>query len=395
MNIQIAIENLVKYAHKLGEERYSKTGFMALKLDEEAYLLTRSDIELKAVKETDINGYNMDEGKVGRLFKARPDIDALIFLSTDCSINISKKNDLIRPSLDDLAQIIGLDVKVAKNFSDEELIGAISKRNGCYIRDEGMLALGHSLEETFAAIRILEKSAYVELMAEGIGPIDYISKLDCYRMRRFYKNKYSKTNKDSHFKKPLYDRNEAKLRKQIVECGITMVDEGLVQGTWGNISSRLDDRHMLVTPSGMDYHKITADDIVKVDMNTMDYTDQRKPTSEKGIHSAMLKMKPDCNAVIHTHSYECSVFAATGKELKVDDKIKNLILGDIQVVSHAMPGTSRLTKGVVKAMENKNACIMANHGVVCCGVDLKQVLNMCRDLEEVANKSIKEKNKLK
>lgn len=395
MNIQIAIENLVKYAHILGEEKYSTIGFMALKLDEEAYLLTRSGIELKTVKETDINGYNMDEGKVGRLFKAKPDINALIFLRTDCSIDISKKTDVIKPSLDDLAQIIGLDVKVAKNFSDEELMDAIIKRNGCYIRGEGILSLGHSLEEAFAAIRILEKSAYVELMSEGIGPINHISKLDCYRMRRFYKNTYSKMNKESLFKAPIYDKNEGKVRRKIVECGIIMAEEGLVQGTWGNISSRLDDKYMLVTPSGMDYHKITEDDIVKVDINTMDHADQRKPTSEKGVHSAILKMKPDCNAVIHTHSYECSVFAATGKELKVDDEIKNLTLGDIQVISHAMPGTSRLTKGVVKAMENKNACIMANHGVVCCGEDLKQVLNMCRDLEKAANKIIKEKNKSK
>lgn len=395
MNIQIAIENLVRQGQRLGEERYSTIGFMAVKLDEEAYLLTKTDADLKLLTETDINGYNMNDGKIGRLFKARPDISAMFFLRTDCSIDISKKTDLIKPSLDDLAQIIGIDVKVAKNFSDEELIEAIGKRNGCFIREEGMLALGHSIEETFAAVRILEKSAYVELMSEGIGPINHISKFDCSRMNKFYNKTYSKTNRDSNYIKPAYDKKEAKKRKEIVDYGIKMADEGLVQGTWGNISVRLDDKHMLVTPSGMDYHSISTDDIVKVNMDTMDYGEQRKPTSEKGVHSAILKMKPNCNAVIHTHSYECSVFAATGKELEVEDKVKVSTLGNIEVIAHAMPGTKRLTKGVVKAMENRNACIMANHGVICCGEDLKQVLDMCRALEKAANKVIKEKNNLK
>jgi L-ribulose-5-phosphate 4-epimerase len=394
MNIQMAIENLVRQGQRLGEEKYSSIGFMALKLDEDAYLLTKSDIDLKLLTETDINGYNMSEGKIGRLFKTRPDISAMFFLRTDCSINVSKKTDLIKPSLDDLAQIIGIDVKVAKNFSDKELMGALGKRNGCYIREEGMLALGHSIEETFAAVRILEKSAYVELMSKGIGSIKHISKFDCSRMNKFYNKIYSNTNSDNDCIKPIYDKKEAEKRKEIVECGIKMVDEGLVQGTWGNISARLDNEYMLVTPSGMDYHSTNIDDIVKVNMDTMDYADQRKPTSEKGIHSAILKMKPNCNAVIHTHPYECSVFAATGKELEVDDIVKSSTLGNIEVIAHAMPGTKKLTKGVVKAMENRNACIMANHGVVCCGEDLKQVLNICRALEIAANKVIKKSNNL-
>ena len=63
---------------------------------------------------------------------------------------------------------------------------------------------------------------------------------------------------------------EQKLREALVCYGVKLVEEGLVQGTWGNISVRLDDRHMLVTPSGLDYLRLTPADMVKVNIETLE-----------------------------------------------------------------------------------------------------------------------------
>ncbi|MBQ2747398.1 MAG: class II aldolase/adducin family protein, partial [Firmicutes bacterium] len=69
----------------------------------------------------------------------------------------------------------------------------------------------------------------------------------------------------------------------LVDYGKKLVQTGLVQGTWGNLSVRLDDTYMIVTPSGLDYLRLTPADMVKVNIETLEYEGDLKPTSEKGL----------------------------------------------------------------------------------------------------------------
>ena len=104
--------------------------------------------------------------------------------------------------------------------------------------------------------------------------------------------------------------NEMEVREKLVDYGKRLVATGLVQGTWGNLSMRLDEGHMLVTPSGLDYNRLTPMDMVKVDITTLEYEGNQKPTSEKGLHAEFFRRRPEGGAVIHTHSKFASVFAA-------------------------------------------------------------------------------------
>ena len=108
---------------------------------------------------------------------------------------------------------------------------------------------------------------------------------------------------------------EARLRQMLVDYGNRLVACGLVQGTWGNISVRLDDRYMLATPSGLDYSRLTPEDMVKVDIETLKYEGDLKPTSEKGLHAAVYQRRPEIGAVIHTHAKYCCVFAAANQDM--------------------------------------------------------------------------------
>lgn len=116
--------------------------------------------------------------------------------------------------------------------------------------------------------------------------------------------------------------DEKYLREALVRCGKALVEKGLVQGTWGNISVRLDEKYMLTTPSGLDYMRLTPDDMVKVDIDTLKYEGDKKPTSEKGLHGAIYKNREDIGAVIHTHSKYCSVFAAAGRGHACDRRVQ-------------------------------------------------------------------------
>lgn len=186
---------------------------------------------------------------------------------------------------------------------------------------------------------------------------------------------------------------ERELREAIVACGRKLVATGLVQGTWGNIAVRLDERNMLVTPSGLDYLSLTVDDIVKVDIETLAYASRRKPTSEKKLHQAVLRARPDVGAVVHTHSPDCSVIAAAGTTLPaMTEEMRSLVGDGARTAAHALPSTGKLSKVALAALEGRNACLLANHGVLCCGRDLDEAYRVCEVMEEAAGRLIAERS---
>lgn len=183
---------------------------------------------------------------------------------------------------------------------------------------------------------------------------------------------------------------EQELRKIVKDAGVRLLKENLVQGTWGNISVRIDDKKMLVTPSGMDYIRMTEDDLVVVDIYTLEYDSPIKPTSEKKIHAAIYRQRPDIGAVIHSHpSYCCSVASARLDMPVTDEEVKKLVGNDlIHMGNYGLSSTKKLTHSTLFALGKNNACFMANHGMMACGKDMDDAFAVCRAMEEGSKKFI-------
>lgn len=179
---------------------------------------------------------------------------------------------------------------------------------------------------------------------------------------------------------------EQELRKALVDYGNALVSCGLVQGTWGNISVRLDEKYMLTTPSGIDYARLTAEDMVKVEISTLKYEGSLKPTSEKGLHAAIYLRRPEIGAVIHTHSKYSSVFAAANQDMPVLEEYMELFGPCIKVAKYALPGTKALMKNTAEAVGENYGAIMANHGMVACGETLEMAFENCVKIEENGQK---------
>lgn len=178
---------------------------------------------------------------------------------------------------------------------------------------------------------------------------------------------------------------EQKLREALVEYGVKLVETGLVQGTWGNISVRLDDKHMLVTPSGLDYLRLTPADMVKVNIDTLEYEGGIKPTSEKGLHAGLYQLRPDLGAVIHTHSKYCCMFAAARKPLPVEDPALQAVFGsEVALAGYGLPGSKTLSKNTVAAFGDGMGAIMTAHGMICGGSDIADAFENCGKLEGCA-----------
>lgn len=184
---------------------------------------------------------------------------------------------------------------------------------------------------------------------------------------------------------------EKEIRKIIVAAGKELVEKQLVQGTWGNISVRVDKDTMLVTPSALDYGRMTEEDLVLMNIHTMEYEGKRKPSSEKDLHAALLRERPEINAAIHSHPSYCCTIAATRLEIPVlDDKSKSLVGQTIKIAQYSLPSTKALMKSAMNAMQDRNGCIMANHGVMACGETLSQAFETISHMEKASKDYIYE-----
>ena len=185
-------------------------------------------------------------------------------------------------------------------------------------------------------------------------------------------------------------RAEDECREMLVVYGQRLLASGLVQGNWGNLSVRLNEDQMLVTPSGLDYERVKPEDMVVVSIRNLHYDRfGNRPTSEKGLHAGIYRHRPDVGAVIHTHSTYCSVFAAARMPLEVENPRMAEEVGDIiRIADYARPGTNALSRNTIRALGRAKGCIMAHHGMICCGVDLKQTFHICSTIEEAAEQYI-------
>ena len=301
--------------------------------------------------------------------------------------------------LDDMAQIVGLTARVAASLAPEELARCLRGRNSCFVKDAGMLITGRAISEAVTGAILLEKAAMTHLLAKKIGGAKRVPLFSAALMHVIYQKKYSKINLSAE-SEPKTDTlkeadqstqtaREREIRAEIVACGKRLLDEGLLQGTWGNIAVRLDESYMLCTPSGLDYRLLTPDDIVKVELRTLDYGDQRKPTSEKRLHRDIYAARADVGASIHTHAKLCGVFAAARKSICcIEGEMKQLVGTEMRCAGHALPSTKKLSKVALGALGDRNGCLLMNHGVICCGTDLEHAYLACKAAEEAAGQQL-------
>lgn len=190
------------------------------------------------------------------------------------------------------------------------------------------------------------------------------------------------------------DIQEAK--NKVCEAGRQLLKEGLVARTWGNVSIKVSDTQMVITPSGRKYDELTPDEMVLVDIYTLKYEGKLKPSSELKLHCEVYKTRPHINAVIHTHQMYASIVAAAQQDVVVLDEAHQKILGAkiIKAAPYALPNTKKITVETAKAIETSNAALMSNHGVVCIGKDLEDTFAVARTLEKACELFIASKKQV-
>lgn len=180
--------------------------------------------------------------------------------------------------------------------------------------------------------------------------------------------------------------NEQETRRKIVALCLEMNHNGLNQGTSGNISAVFDE-HMLITPSGIPYESLQAEQIAKMPLYSDEVTWEGpcKPSSEWHFHRAILQSNRDYTAVVHTHSTFATILSMSRKPIPPCHYMIAAFGGDtVRCAEYATYGTPELSSNIVDAMKDRSACLMANHGMVVAGGDLDKAMWAAVELETLA-----------
>lgn len=183
---------------------------------------------------------------------------------------------------------------------------------------------------------------------------------------------------------------ESKARKLVVDTGKDLLDTGLVARTWGNVSCRLNEDNIVITPSGLDYTKTGEEDIVRMNLTTGDWQGIHKPSGERKVHIAAYQVYPEVNFVIHTHQTYASALGLAGfQHMDITSEEKDR-LGGIMLAEYGLPGTKKLTNAVKLALQGgAKVVLMKHHGVLICGSSKEETMGKAILLEEICRRNIK------
>lgn len=174
--------------------------------------------------------------------------------------------------------------------------------------------------------------------------------------------------------------------KNVVEKGREMLATNLTVGTWGNVSCRVPGEACIaITPSGMRYDHLVPEDIVVLDLRGNIISGARRPSIEVPLHLAIYNARADVLAIIHTHSVYATAMAVARREIPAAaEDLVQIVGGNVRVNEYALPGTEKLGINTVKALEGRNAVLLANHGLVGVGRNLEEAFKVCQVVEKSA-----------
>ena len=175
------------------------------------------------------------------------------------------------------------------------------------------------------------------------------------------------------------------IKSELVATAKALLAAGLVEGTSGNLSARLPDGNVVMSPSSHPYEDMTVADLAVVDLEGNVLEGERAPTSEKALHLECLRQHPDLGAVIHSHAKYCTMFAITHLPIPcVIEEFDIFVGGEVPIADYKLTGSDELGVEVARHVGDRGAVLMANHGLLTVGKDLAQAHKVAGLVERTA-----------
>jgi L-fuculose-phosphate aldolase len=183
--------------------------------------------------------------------------------------------------------------------------------------------------------------------------------------------------------------SEAQLRADIVEAGRRLYARGYTASNDGNISVRLDDRRLLMTPKSVCKGFMTPEMMCITDLDGHKLAGDRDPSSEMQMHLEVYRQRPEVRAVVHAHPPIATGFAVAG--IPLDRAVLAEVvttLGSVPIAEYATPSTKELPDAVRKYVKAHDGMLLANHGALTLGTDVFAAYYKMETIEHFAKISL-------
>ena len=178
---------------------------------------------------------------------------------------------------------------------------------------------------------------------------------------------------------------DAQAKSDILEAGRLIYQRGLVAANDGNLSVRVGENALWVTPTGVSKGTMTEDMLVKLDLDGNLLMGARKPSSEVKMHLRIYRENPDAGAVVHAHPPAATAFACAG--IPLDRPVLQeaaLLLGPVPVAPFALPGSQGVADSIAPFCRTHWAVLLEFHGAVTWGDSMQQAHYRLECLEQTA-----------
>lgn len=181
---------------------------------------------------------------------------------------------------------------------------------------------------------------------------------------------------------------EVSLRDEALAAARRLDALGMNRGSTGNLSVRFGEG-MLITPTGMGARDMGPQDLVWLGWDGR-LVGEWKPSSEWHFHQALYQQRTDLNAVVHTHSTHAAALACLRRPLPAFHYMVAVAGGDsVPLTPYHLFGTEALSQAVAQAMQDRDACLMSNHGLVAAGNTLVQAMKVVQEIESLCEVYLK------
>lgn len=178
--------------------------------------------------------------------------------------------------------------------------------------------------------------------------------------------------------------DHSSLRQALIAAARSLRENGLGAGAAGNLSVRVQQGY-LITPTGVDYEALEPEHIVAMDLRGNPAPGDLKPSSEWRFHQDVYLRRADAGAIVHTHSPWATALACARQDLPA---FHYMVAGAggrrIRCAEYGTFGTQALSERALAALEDRQACLLANHGVLALGAELAAAFKMAQLVEELA-----------
>lgn len=176
-----------------------------------------------------------------------------------------------------------------------------------------------------------------------------------------------------------------RLKSELIRVCRQLDSLGFVPATDGNVSARVDEKRLLITPSLVAKRTVRAEQLLTLDLRGRLLAGKGRPSSETKMHLEVYRLRPDVRAVVHAHPPAATAFAVCRRPLDrpiLPEAVA--MLGPVPLARYATPSTDEVPRSIAPFLRKHNAILLANHGALACGRSLREALERMERVEHLA-----------